>query len=341
MNQIWTQLKRWGLPWVTRIGLALPLLLGLGALLMLVAIWWLGPQWMWREQQPLASVAHRSVASLVLVLVPLLCWLVVVRRRLRRLQAERRQARAVELDGTLPFMQAQEKALSQGLERYLDNAGGRRALYRLPWYLVLGDEKSGKTSFIDRTDQRFTLTRIDQAQARGRQAEAPAYPVGWWVSDDAVIIDPPGIFISQKPPAGSAANDPSESGPFAALGTEARLWEHLLSWLVRNRSQRALNGVLLVVDLPALLHGKPDQRVALAHGLRTRLYEVSTQLGSRLPLYVVLTKFDLLDGFDQFYGKLPAAKRESLLGFTFKLDAVEAFDAWLDEYDEHYGQLCP
>ncbi|KAF0253790.1 type VI secretion system membrane subunit TssM [Pseudomonas putida] len=339
MNQIWTQLKRWGLPWVTRIGLALPLLLGLGALLMLVAIWWLGPQWMWREQQPLASVAHRSVASLVLVLVPLLCWLVVVRRRLRRLQAERRQARAVELDGALPFMQAQEKALSQGLERYLDNAGGRRALYRLPWYLVLGDETSGKTSFIDHTDQRFTLTRIDQAQARGRQAEAPAYPVGWWVSDDAVIIDPPGIFISQKPPAGSAANDPSESGPFAALGTEARLWEHLLSWLVRNRSQRALNGVLLVVDLPALLHGKPDQRVALAHGLRTRLYEVSTQLGSRLPLYVVLTKFDLLDGFDQFYGKLPAAKRESLLGFTFKLDAVESFDAWLDEYDEHYGQL--
>ncbi len=112
-----------------------------------------------------------------------------------------------------------------------------------------------------------------------------------------------------------------------------------MSWLVRNRSQRALNGVLLVVDLPALLHGKPDQRVALAHGLRTRLYEVSTQLGSRLPLYVVLTKFDLLDGFDQFYGKLPAAKRESLLGFTFKLDAVESFDAWLDEYDEHYGQL--
>ena len=339
MNQIWTQLKRWGLPLVTRLGLALPLLLGLGALLMLVAIWWLGPQWMWREQQPLASVAHRSVASLLLLLVPLSCWLVVVRRRLRRLQAERRQARAVELDGTLPFMQAQEKALSQGLERYLDNAGGRRALYRLPWYLVLGDEKSGKTSFIDRTDQRFALTRIDQAQARGRQAEASAYPVGWWVSDDAVIIDPPGVFISQKPPAGSAANDPSEPEPNAAPGTEARLWEHLLAWLLRNRSQRALNGMLLVVDLPALLHGKPEQRVALAHCLRTRLYEVSTQLGSRLPLYVVLTKFDLLDGFDEFYSKLPAAKRERLLGFTFKLDAVEAFDAWLDEYDEHYGRL--
>jgi hypothetical protein len=86
MNQLWTQLKRWGLPMATRIGVALPLLLGLGAALMLVAIWWIGPQWTWREQQPLASVAHRSVASLVLVLVPLLGWLIVLRTRFRHLQ---------------------------------------------------------------------------------------------------------------------------------------------------------------------------------------------------------------------------------------------------------------
>lgn len=66
MNQLWKHLKRWGLPLVARIGLAMPLLLGLGAALMLVAIWWLGPQWVWREQQPLASVAHRGLASLAL-----------------------------------------------------------------------------------------------------------------------------------------------------------------------------------------------------------------------------------------------------------------------------------
>lgn len=339
MNHIWKQFKGWGLPYVTRIGLALPLLLGLAATLLLVAIWWLGPQWTWREQQPLASVAHRSVASLVLMLVPLIGWLVVLRTRFRRLQAERRQARAAEQDRALPLVQAQEKALSQGLDRYLDNAGGPRALYRLPWYLVMGDEQAGKTSFIDCTDQRFTLTRIDQVQAQGRQTEALAYPVGWWVSDDAVLIDPPGAFIRQQPAASSAADAPAESAPSCVPGAQARLWDHLLGWLLRNRSQRALNGVVLVVDLPALLHGTPEQRVALAHRLRTRLYEVSSHLGSRLPLYVVLSKFDLLDGFDQFYSKLSAARRENLLGFTFKLDAVDAFDAWLDEYDEHYGRF--
>ncbi|MGB8975079.1 MAG: hypothetical protein WCC62_21355, partial [Pseudomonas capeferrum] len=110
MNQLWKQLKRWGLPVATRIGLALPLLLAIGAALMLVAIWWLGPHWTWREQQPLASVAHRSLASLVLVLVPLVCWLVILRARFRRLQAEQALAMAAESDPALPFVHAQEKA---------------------------------------------------------------------------------------------------------------------------------------------------------------------------------------------------------------------------------------
>lgn len=337
MNQLWKLLKRWGLPLLTRIGLAMPLLLGLGTVLVLFAIWWLGPQWTWREQHPLASMSHRSLASLVLVLVPLLCWLVVLRRRYVRLEAARKHAVAAELDSVLPLVRAQEKALDQGLSRFVDSAGGRRALYRLPWYLVIGDQHAGKSSFIDRTEQSFSLTRIDKAQARGRQAQALAFPIGWWVSSDAVIIDPPGAFIRQASNADSATND--SGTPQLPPETPARLWQHLLDWLLRNRSQRALNGVLLVVDLPALLHGTPEQRVALAHVLRTRLYEISSQLGSRLPLYVVLTKFDLLDGFDQLYAGLSVAMREKLLGFTFKLDAVGTFDAWLEEYGDHYEQL--
>ena len=337
MNQRWTLLKRWLLPLATRVGLVMPVLLVLGSVLMLAAIWWLGPQWAWREQHPLASIAHRSLASLVLVLVPLLCWLLVLRRRYVRLQAERNEAAAAELDSVLPLLRAQENALDQGLARLLGSAGGRRALYRLPWYLVIGDQHAGKSSFIDRTEQSFSLTRIDTVQARDTQAQALAFPIGWWVSNEAVIIDPPGAFIRQDSPAGSLAGAPG--APQVPPATPARLWQHLLGWLVRNRSQRALNGMVLVVDLPALLQGTPEQRVALAHRLRTRLYEVSSQLGSRLPLYVVLSKFDLLDGFDQLYGGLPVDLRENMLGFTFKLDTVGSFDAWLQEYGDHYQQL--
>lgn len=339
MNLLWKQFKRWGLPLANRIGLTMPLLHALGVVLLLIAIWWLGPQWTWREHQPLANGAYRVVASLVLVLVPLSVWLLVLRTRYRRLQVEREQAAAAELDRTLPFVHAQEKALNQALQRFFDNAGGRSALYRLPWYLVLGGEQAGKTSFIERTDQSFSLTRIDKVQARGRQDAALAYPVGWWVSNDAVIIDPPGVFISQEVSTGAPAKNTVETELNVPPGASARLWHHLLGWLLRNRSQRALNGLVLVIDLPVLLHGTSEQRIALANVLRTRLHEVSTQLGSRLPLYVVLSKFDLLDGFDQLYSKLSASGRESLLGFTFTLDTVDSFDAWLVEYGEHYDRL--
>lgn len=328
MKQLWNVLRRWGVPLASRIGMVLPVLLGLGAVLMLVAIWWLGPEWTWRGQQPLASVAHRSLASLMLVMLPLLCWLWVLRTRFARLQAQRHQELAVEADPSLPYVQAQERALNRGLASFLDNAGGRRALYRLPWYLVLGEEHAGKTSFIDRSNQRFSLTRIDQAQARGRQAESPAYPIGWWISNDALIIDPPGAFISQHAVAGDLP-----------AGTPSKLWNHLLGWLAHNRSRRALNGLLLVVDLPSLLHATPAQRTALAHVLRTRLHEVSNQLGSRLPLYAVMSKFDLLDGFEPFYSRLSVSQREQMLGFTFKLEADCAFDGWLNEFADHYDTL--
>ncbi len=339
MNRLWTLCKRWGAPLVMRIGLAMPVLLGLGVSLLLIAIWWLGPQWTWRGQQPLDSLSSRGMASLLLVLLPVLSWAFMLRVKFRRLQAQRCEQAAAEADPCLPYVQAQERALNQGLAHYLENTGGRRALYRLPWYLVIGEQGAGKSSFIDRSNQRFSLTRITKVQAQGLHIQDLEYPVSWWISDEAVILDPPGELIAQSSTSESFDDKDAEAQATVPLGTPARLWDHLLGWLARNRSRRALNGLLLVVDLSSLLHAGPDQRTALARTLRTRLHEVSSHLGSRLPLYVVLSKFDLLDGFDELYSRLSAAEREQTLGFTFKLDAVSRFDAWLDEFIEHYDEL--
>lgn len=340
MNRLWTLCKRWGAPLAIRIGLALPMLLGLGISLLLIAIWWLGPQWTWGGQRPLESLSSRGMVSLFLVLLPILSWAFMLRVRFRRLQAERREEAAVEADPCLPYVQAQEQSLNQALESYLDHSGGRRTLYRLPWYLVIGEQGAGKSSLIDGSNQRFSLTRIAKIQTQGLHVQELEYPISWWISDEAVILDPPGELISQISMT-SERSDALEGRPQVSVpvGAPSRLWDHLLEWLARNRSQRALNGLLLVIDLPSLLRGGPEQRTVLARTLRTRLHEVSSQLGSRLPLYVVFSKFDLLDGFDELYSRLNANEREQLLGFTFRLDAVSRFDAWLDEFVEHYDEL--
>ncbi len=234
-------------------------------------------------------------------------------------------------------------------------------MYKLPWYLVLGMEDAGKTSFINRSNQNFFLTGTTKASSKRTGDPDLAYAIDWWMGDKAVLIDVPGQLVSQFEKAGGKetatapdngeladgaegpkpAQPPTTGKPEKDLpsGTRERLWNHLIDWLGRNRSRRPLNGVVLVIDLIALLHQKPSDRHAQATILRSRLTELGAQLGTRPPIYVVLTKVDQLDGFATLFARMPRAVREDIFGFTFTLDSVKHFDAWLDELSRAYGDM--
>jgi type VI secretion system protein ImpL len=343
MRMVWSYLKRWGLPAARQFNQALPVLVVLGVVFLLIGIWWLGPLWAWREHRPLAELAMRVSASVVVVVVPLLFWAWRVRHRYQRLQAERQHETQVQADPCLTYIQAQERALDHSLGSLLNNMERRRSLYQLPWYLVLGVENAGKTSLITRSNQSFALSHVTKAGVRAYQDEHLAYPVDWWIGDEAVLIDPPGEFLSQPESRPGDINATAIQGkvtPVLPAGTHPRLWMHLLDWLARNRSRRALNGVVLVIDVQALLIQRPEQRKAHANVLRARLYELTRQLGTRLPVYVTLSKFDLLEGFEEFFARLARAKREDLLGFTFSLEALNDFDVWLEELGSRYDGFC-
>jgi len=325
---------------------------------LLVAIWWLGPDWSWGERQPLAPLAMRVAASTLVLAMPLSLWAVWLFWRNRQLLGERQQHTERLEDPCLVHLQAQTRALDASLATLRSHSHERGYLYRMPWYLVLGEQHAGKSSFIERSSQNFALSRVTR-QAQPSDPDL-AYPIDWWMGEQAVMIDPPGEFISQPerqvaaPALASAAGDDDEHlsvGPPPAgvlheqsgLGlpaqAEKRLWQHLLGWLACNRSRQPLNGIVLLVDVVALLEGTPEQRRALAFVLRARLFELSAELGVRLPLYVVLSKFDLLEGFEELFAGLPAAQREEIFGFTFSLDAVHAFDTWLEELAKAYAQM--
>ncbi|MBF8767753.1 type VI secretion system membrane subunit TssM [Pseudomonas sp. xss_4] len=351
MSRIWTYLKRFGLPLVRQFNSAMPVLLLLACCFLMIGIWWLGPQLTWRDQQPLAELSMRVLATVLLVLVPTLIWALVLRSRNQRFEEAQRQAQRREEDPSLRFVEAQDRALDLSLAALRQNLGGRDALYRLPWYLVLGEENAGKTSLINRSNQSFSLTAITKAGSRRQHGDPDlAYPVDWWIGDQAVLIDPPGEIISQSdvpplegaPPQAAEGEDGDASSSVDGgesrlpLGTHARLWDGLVSWLGRNRSRRPLNGVVLVVDIVALLGRGASDRKALAILLRSRLAELSSQLGTRPPLYVTLTKFDQLEGFGPFFARLPRSVREDIFGFTFTLESMDDFDAWLSELSTSY-----
>ncbi|KVF18579.1 type VI secretion system membrane subunit TssM [Burkholderia cepacia] len=322
--------------------------------LVLVAIWWLGPKWSWGEHRPLASLTARVLATVVLLVLPLLLWALRLRKRAMRLEAEQQHVEEQQTDLCLRYVEAQERDLDRSLATLQANLKGRQALYQLPWYLVLGQENSGKTSFVNRSGQSFSLTGEMKAGSRRLQEDPDKlYAIDWWMGDQAILIDPPGELISQPRIAQFDAPDnaenegmPTPSAP--ALPTRlarhgvlpedihARLWDSFVGWLGRNRSRRPLNGVVLMVSLETLAHQTPSDRKALAAVLRARLAELSRQLGTRPPLYVVLSKFDLLEGFEILFARLPKSVREDLFGFSFTLDAIQRYDAWLDELGTHY-----
>src|SRR5690606_26609726 len=54
----------------------------------------------------------------------------------------------------------------------------------------------------------------------------------------------------------------------------------------------------------------------LAASIRARLLELDARLTTRLPVYVLVTKSDLLYGFSDYFSDLGKAQRAQVFGFT-------------------------
>ena len=85
--------------------------------------------------------------------------------------------------------------------------------------------------------------------------------------------------------------------------------------------------MLLTISVPDLLQQTAAQREMHAGILRQRLEELHQELGIRFPIYVLITKADLLAGFAEYFQKLGAEERAQVWGATFPYnDAKEAKD---------------
>ena len=291
------------------------------------AIWWLGPQWQLRDSYPLAPWLNRLLATLALATLVAVVWGVRLARRLREVGDELNQNEQRQRDPVLAQVERQETMLNATLDKLLGNLGrGPAARYKLPWYLVMGVENAGKTSLINRSGQSFSLTHVMKASGQGKKGGQ--YGFDWWIGNQAVLIDPDGELLTQG---ALESGEPQES--------QSRLWNHFVAWLERNRPQRPLDGVVLVLDLARLSDAQVAVRKAYASLLRARLRELMECHGTRLPVYVTFSKMDLLHGFDDFFRRYSRAARRAPLGFTFSQESVERTDLWAEEFADAYDGM--
>ncbi|GGJ02946.1 type VI secretion system membrane subunit TssM [Halopseudomonas pertucinogena] len=176
---------------------------------------------------------------------------------------------------------------------------GRSERWRseLPWYLLLGPQAAGKTSLLEYSGLEFPLNNDQQRVSD--EISATRY-ADWYFAEHAVLLDSAGRYLTQPDP------------QVDSLG-----WNTLLG-LLRSRRQRPLNGVLVTLPVDLLLSDSQQELENQARQVRQRLLEINQKLGMDVPVYLVLSKADLLHGFDEYFENLSSDENDQVLGASFR-----------------------
>jgi type VI secretion system protein ImpL len=192
-------------------------------------------------------------------------------------------------------MQVEFQKAIAGLKSSRLGHKGRDALSILPWYIIIGPPGSGKTTALRASGLQFPYARGGKVKGVGGTRNCD-----WWLTNEAIILDTAGRWSTQ--------DDDHEE------------WLAFLDLLHKTRPKKPVNGILLAVSLLDL-EGGEDEMAALAKALRDRLDEVTGRLDMVVPVYLLVTKTDLVPGFVEMFGDLRDKERGQIWGVSLPLMA--------------------
>ncbi|MDC9590233.1 type VI secretion system membrane subunit TssM [Xenorhabdus sp. XENO-10] len=181
----------------------------------------------------------------------------------------------------------------------------RRYLYQLPWYVVIGAPNSGKTTMLANSGLPFPLAEHFGNLTAYSMKETDN--CNWWFTNNAVLLDTTGRYTTQD----------------TLYEQDAGEWKYFISLLKKYRTRQPLNGVILTISVEDLLNPSKKARDQQAYLLRRRLAELHEQFKIQFPIYVIVTKIDLLKGFSAYFSHFDKAQRDQTWGFNFPWDKTD------------------
>ena len=184
------------------------------------------------------------------------------------------------------------KKFEDGIEKF--RAAGKN-LYDFPWYMIVGEPGSGKTEAIRHCNIGFPPGLQDQFQGAGGTLN-----MNWWFTDHAVILDTAGRLMFEEVEAGGSGE-----------------WKEFLTLLKKSRPRCPVNGVFLVIPSDSLIKDTADEIERKASKIAKQFDIIQRSLDVRFPVFVVITKSDLINGFRDFFDKLEDPQlQHQILGWS-------------------------
>ena len=175
-------------------------------------------------------------------------------------------------------------------------------LYVLPWYLLIGQSGSGKSSSLH--DARLSSP---MREADWPKEVSATEQCAWWFLEHEVIIDTAGRYAMPA----NESQDREE-------------WRKLLSLLMKYRRKEPLNGLIVAVAADRLLEAGEARLVEDGCAIRRRLDELMRAAGVKVPVYLLVTKCDLIQGMDRFCQLLPTKCLDQAMGVVNREPSPDA-----------------
>src|SRR4030042_1923516 len=120
----------------------------------------------------------------------------------------------------------------------------------------------------------------------------------WWFFEQAILLDTAGRYAI-----------PVDEG------RDKEEWKKFLQLLVKYRKKEPLHGLIVTIAADKLMQSAPEPLEQDGKNIRRRIDELMRVLGAKFPVYILVTKCDLVQGMIQFCDQLPEKSLDQPLGY--------------------------
>ncbi|SKA51492.1 Intracellular multiplication and macrophage-killing [Enterovibrio nigricans DSM 22720] len=200
-------------------------------------------------------------------------------------------------------LETEEDALRLVLHPLLKRIGNK------PVYLLMGTKGAGKAQFLFTSN---TIKPVDKTNSVKNDF------FEWYESEAGIYIKPDRRLVFQE-----------------VSSVDAALWNTFINEIIEYRPRKPFNGCLLFIDFEFLIVNESEQVEYALAALCKRFAYIGEQTASALPIYLMMSKLDKLDGFKEYIQFSPLKTTVDYLTIPLK----DAKGAMLDYFNDSYANL--